>query len=600
MKNKACVLSFLMALCGFLLFFITPAQADDTYEITQYHVDVNVLKNGDAELTQKITYDFDGDFHGVYYNQDLRGIKGVSNINVSAVQNGTTINMNQSSTGDNNTYTLEQTEDNLKIKLFHAISDETATFTYHYLLHGVVTNYKDTAELNWKIIGEKWDVPLKNVLIKIQLPQKNIKELQGWTHGKLDGQTTVKRTAGQVLIKLDENPENQFVESHLLFPNNVTPDNPNRVNKSIKKNVQRQEAELARQANEKRKRSERWSTIIKYLLLGLSLLSVGGWWLWRWRNPGNPQKPLPPVVHSYEIPEYSAEVTQAIIEDDQPNSKTFSAYLLELAAAKKIAIKKTGTKKDDYEVVLLEENLLKENKLLKVLFNEVGDGSKFSLKQLNKFGKRQRNSTKLQNSFSEWRKRVFKQARKSGYHDAVNAKLRTIALWSTLGSSSLLVVTMVVFWNTWVFWLLLLALIVNIVVCHFYRKKRPKYSKSGWQLLYRLLCFKKMLQDVGRFDMKKVGDLILWEQILPYAVAFGLAKKVIKELQTNFSTAELETNFGSYYPIFILGTGNFETAFNNSFTSAITSNSTSASGDSGGFSGGSSGGFGGGSGGGAF
>ena len=600
MRHKFHILEFITVLLSCFLFFIAPVHADNTYKIKQYHINVNVLKNGDAELTQQITYDFDGNFHGVYYNQDLRGIKGVSNISVSSEQNKKKTNLMQANTGTNNTYTLNQTKDNLQIKVFHAISDEVATFTYHYLLHGVVTNYNDTAELNWKIIGEKWDVPLEDVLITIQLPQKNIQSLQGWTHGNLNGHTSVRKKNGQVVIRLNENPANQFVESRLLFPTNVTSANTNKVNKDVKEKIQQREAELARQANEKRKRSQQRSMFIKYAMMILSLLITGAWWLWRWRNKGNPRKALPPLVHSYEIPEYSAEITQTIIDDNEPNSKTFSAYLLELAAVKKISIRKTENEKNDYEVVLLEKKLIEEDKLLKTLFTEVGDGNKFSLKQLNKFGKSSKHSLKIQRAFKSWQKKIFKQARSLNYHDKINAKLRIIALWATIVSSAFLVVSAVMSWNTWWFGLFSLLIILNIIICYSYRKQRPKYSETGWQMFYRFSCFKKMLQDIGRFDMKKVGDLILWEQILPYAVAFGLAKKVIKELKANFSVEELETEFGNYYPIFILGSANFETAFNNSFSSAIAGNASSAGGSSGGFSGGSSGGFGGGSGGGAF
>ena len=40
--------------------------------------------------------------------------------------------------------------------------------------------------------------------------------------------------------------------------------------------------------------------------------------------------------------------------------------------------------------------------------------------------------------------------------------------------------------------------------------------------------------------VREVGDIVLWEQIMPYAVAFGLAKKVIKALKAEFSVAETD------------------------------------------------------------
>ena len=109
-----------------------------------------------------------------------------------------------------------------------------------------------------------------------------------------------------------------------------------------------------------------------------------------------------------------------------------------------------------------------------------------------------------------------------------------------------------------------------------------------------------MLDDIGRFDLRELGERILWSEIMPYAVAFKLAPKVAKALYANFSEAELATVLGSYYPLFYHQSFAFATSFNNSFAAAIVTYSSSSTGSSGGFSGGSSGGFGGSSGGGAF
>ena len=112
----------------------------------------------------------------------------------------------------------------------------------------------------------------------------------------------------------------------------------------------------------------------------------------------------------------------------------------------------------------------------------------------------------------------------------------------------------------------------------YYCRTHDKYTTEGQKLRYQIRCFKKMLKDIGKFDLKEVGDIILWEQILPYAVAFDLADRVIDALKFEFG----------------------EKAIEDAFSSALSSVSSSASGGSGGFSSGSSGGVGGGSGGGAF
>ena len=118
------------------------------------------------------------------------------------------------------------------------------------------------------------------------------------------------------------------------------------------------------------------------------------------------------------------------------------------------------------------------------------------------------------------------------------------------------------------------------------------YTKEGQRLVYDIEGFRMMLDDIGRFDMREVGDIVLWEQIMPYAVVFGLAKKVLKELKVQFDFESPE--YAPYYAYFAL----YNVNFSESFTQGVqTSLQSSVSGGSGGFSGGSSGGGGGGTGG---
>ncbi|MCZ3393253.1 DUF2207 domain-containing protein, partial [Enterococcus faecium] len=128
--------------------------------------------------------------------------------------------------------------------------------------------------------------------------------------------------------------------------------------------------------------------------------------------------------------------------------------------------------------------------------------------------------------------------------------------------------------------------------------KVSMYNEAGLQQYNQIRGFKQMMKDIAHFNTAEIGDLILWEQILPYATAFGLAEKVAKKLKTDFGT-QLNENvpFYAYY----YGINGMHAGIANSISTSIShSVSASSSGSSGGFSGGSSGGFGGGSGGGAF
>ncbi len=146
-----------------------------------------------------------------------------------------------------------------------------------------------------------------------------------------------------------------------------------------------------------------------------------------------------------------------------------------------------------------------------------------------------------------------------------------------------------------------------IVWTYLFRHIRvSQYNAAGLRAMNEAQGFRRMLRDIGHFDTAKIGDLILWEQILPYAVAFGLAKQVTKQLHTDFGEQIIETSLPELYPVYFIGNigqplmgvvgGSIATAIS-------TADSVSLAGKSGGFSGsgfGGSGGFGGGSGGGAF
>lgn len=177
-------------LVGLGLFFTTSktALADGNYQITNYDATANIREDGKIDLTQRITYEFDGDFNGVYYDQNLAKVTDVSDLGVSITQNGQTTQLAESSTGENNTFTQTKTADNLKLKVYHKVSDDKLTVNYHYILSGLIMNYQDTAELNWKILGAGWDVRLHNVKVTLQLP-KPVADLQAWTHGPLTGYT---------------------------------------------------------------------------------------------------------------------------------------------------------------------------------------------------------------------------------------------------------------------------------------------------------------------------------------------------------------------------------------------------------------------------
>lgn len=598
-KMKKGIAFFVMSLV--LLFGLFQIQnevrADDNYDINKYLVNVKIQNDGNAEVTQKITYKFDGDFHGVYYNQDLKGIKGAGSPEVSVNDNQGTIDLAKSNSELDNTFNVQKTTDNMRIKVYHDISDQSATFTYRYKLLGVITNYKDTAVLNWKIIGTGWDEPLNNVKIKIQLPKKNIKQLQAWSHGPMNGYTDVDKDKGLITLTIDNVKANQFVESHIIFPTSVTASNTNTINKNKKSSILKQEKGLAEEANKRRavpKKVFYASLIIFSLIVILVYLSL---YLRLKKHPANKHDMPTPINHWFEIPEVSPSMAEIVLfKNKLGGSDGLTGDLLVEVNKHNLEI----TKKDDtFEIKALK---MPKDALFQYLIKSIGDGEKVTIKQINNSSK-----PKLFDKYVSWGKRAAK-GRKDFFDENNSSLLRRFVISAAMTTFFAILTILVGLISYIQMWGLLLAVTLGFTliswVIHFYAKKRISvYTQKGEVLANELRGFRQMLRDIEDINIAEVGDLILWEQILPYAVAFGVSDKVIKALKMRFKK-EIETDPGFIYYYYWGASGlsanmDFTSSIANSFESNNSSNS-SVVGSSGGFSGGSSGGFGGGSGGGAF
>ncbi len=427
----------------------------------------------------------------------------------------------------------------------------------------------------------------------LQLP-KPVADLQAWTHGPLTGYTDVERAQGKVTLTLAELDTDEMLETHMLFPTSVTPNNPQVSNEKAKEKIRQAEAKLADEANQKRKAEEKRAQVIKRIFSGivfaLSLGFIGILVI----NPGNKKTKLPPLKHSYEIPKYAPEVAFAVLNQTLPDNQAFSAHLLDLAGQGKLEIVEASGKKN--YVIKLKDKALLEDGLLHFLFKNVGNGTEFDLKTLKQVKNKRSRAKALSQKFDKWAKQVKNQADAYNY---IDKKTRAWCITVMLGACvnlGILLLAGVIF-SGMIRWICLGLGLVIILLSAKYLLTHSGYTPTGEREIYELRCFKAMLKDVGRFDLREVGDIVLWEQIMPYAVAFGLAKKVIKALKAEFSVAELENGFGIYYALYFAGSWNdsFTSSFEQSIAAANVD--SSASGSSGGFSGGSSGGGGGGTGG---
>jgi uncharacterized membrane protein len=573
----------------------TTAKAD--YRITNFNMQINVNKDGSADVDQSVTYDFDDDYHGVFLTQDLKGTRGAQLKQITLSNNGSRpVQVPVQNTGLNWSAKLTQTANLMKLKVFNRVEDGDRTkINYQYRINGVVTNYQDTAEINWKVIGQGWDVPLENVHIKLQLPGTNVKKLQAWSHGEADGYTTVSRKAGSVVMDVEENPANSFVETHMVFPTTLTPDNSKVVKHNQLAAIRKQENRLVQEENNAQQRF----SLARIGAGVISLIVVLWMMVGSFKKRHHRHLKPTPIDHSFEVPQVSPAVAQRLLTGKLPDSKAVAAELMKLSAEGQLKLKMVqfGAKAKNETVEITAEKptgMSFIDRCIKV----VGNGTTVTIKEISNYDHHDRDN-RVAKWFDQWRRSTNQEFKH--YQDTNNVGFRR-ALERTGIVVLILMVVMMVFggWSPTNPPVILLAFLIGLVleiIIVVAILRTTSYNQAGLEQRNQIRGFKRMLKDIAHFNTAEIGDLILWEQILPYAVAFGLADQVAKKLKADFGE-QLNPSVG-FYPYYYGANLNY--SLTHSISTTINhSVSASSSGSSGGFSGGSSGGFGGGSGGGAF
>ena len=308
------------------------------------------------------------------------------------------------------------------------------------------------------------------------------------------------------------------------------------------------------------------------------------------------------IPHNYECPSVNAVVAQIMDKVDMPDIRAFIAYLMELAVKKKVLIEdyqKDGT--TFYRITLKDMHLISQDPLLAALFNDIGNGQTVTTEEIkNSRGKKV--SQKVNRCYIDWRIK--------SYNEVVNQGLLAEKLIHKRNTNQTIICSLLFlsFGGALIFFFKfsefrIIMLVVETILLFFginalvhSNNMISFYSQKGAEITNQIRGFKHMLEDIGSFEMRDVGDLVLWEDIMPYAVTFDLAKKVLKELKIEFTTDEWQqSDFYIHEPIYNFNSKGFYESFNSSLGSAC-----SIGGTSGDFSSGTSGGFSAGSGGGAF
>ncbi len=594
-----------------------PAAAKD-FTITSVSVDAQVMPNGDVRVTDTRTLSFSGTYHFVYWDLSTRGadaIKVLGASGPSATDPSVTVPYKPSQvpitgswTGETETYGTTDTGSNVRVQLNFELGDVTAAFTVRYVAKGAAKRFTDTAQLYWQFIGADTAVQSHNVSVTVHLPQGvTSDQVRAWAHGPLTGTVTIEPDAS-VLMQVGTLPPYTFVEGRILFPAAALSTAPQQPGAKLAQALA-EEKKLADQANRDRQIARLKVGLWGLLGVGVPLIAlvlIVVLYLRYGREPKTqyqaqylrdfPQPQLPPALAAF------------IWRMGSVGSEDVTATLLDLVNRKvidleRVTVQENGlfgsSDKVTYKLTLHDEQvdslLPFEQQLVKFLFHQIAGGNELVLSELKDLARTHR--TTFAKGFQTWKNNVEKEGERRGFLDPQADRMAFTA--SAFAFIAIVAAGAAAVFSG--FWWFFLGIAVGVVLIYVARAVKRR-SQGAAELHAQYAALERYLKDFGRLDEKPPDAIVLWEQFLIFAVVFGIADKVAKDMTVKMPEVVNDPAFSTPYIMWwgMPGEGGGLSAFSEmhqSFSEAVsvaTSSSSSGSGGGGGFSGGGGGGGGGG------
>lgn len=611
---------FLILTLLFAMFGIQQVSADDDYEITNWQQTVAIQPNGDANVTKQVSYSFDDDMHGVVMREVLAAGKKASALtwgglkSIKVAVNGQAPTVIQPRQGAAQTgYVETKTSNAVKEKVYYPVREnDKLVVTYQYVLKGLVTNWDDVAEINWRPISD-WDVDLDKAKLVIKLPKKSPKQLKAWVHSRAKGDVKLDKAQGEVIAMSDTVSADESLEMHMYFDSNQTPLNQLRRSGKRAKLINQQEAAIVVKHN----RFVFWMMIIAFLvspILFVIVLFIVFWQNKKVRYQQNLAKQKSGTtgepVHIFDLPnDLGPALIAERLAEKSDDAKIVVATLLDLVARHKITMTYQDMKRPDeitYQVT--DENGLQpfELSFVRMIFGKNRD-----LVRHGDFKKKQSPVSKsIRKRIGAFKQALAKAEQQTRIVDKIATQKATDTKTMALGGLIVLsVISAVVLGiiadqtqvsSIWA--IIVIESVVALVTLLLTATQKTIFFTvpDGMQEQWQWQGFKKMLHDIAHLQDKQVLDVQLWDKILAYAVIFGEAKNVANQMKIWAKDMDWNTdNTLLFVPYYLYGSDwsdGFVTSINQDGAFQSSSNVSSGGGS---FSGGSSGGAGGG-GGGAF
>lgn len=624
-------------LVALALLLLPVAAHADGYSMTQTYISATVEADGSLTVVEGRQFDFDDDINGVFWeiNTGTNQQGGTAGVDVLSVEEEDTAfnKVDSANKGDSGVYTVEQTGDGVRIKVFSPHeSGDSAIYYVSYTMTGAVMNWADTAELYWKFVGDGWsadsdDVEMEAYFANAAAGTAAVKgdNFRAWGHGPLTGDVSLDADEPMVTYTIPCVHQGEFAEARIAFPSDWVPQLAASGEERMS-TILSEEKEWADEANARRAHARMIANALAVLSVVAAVVFTGTIVMLKLRK----RKPKPLFQDEYFRDVPSADhpaVLSALMSWNEVPDQAYIATLMKLTDDRVIKLEQAtvtkakkgllGREKEEqtYRVTVTDEAWKAAKKdgidrdVLKVFFAGV---------KPDKDGVRSRTFSELEEYASERTTSVGDKL--EDYQSTVKGKLEARELIASDGTVALvagLVLGIIIVFgilgslfytdfadaNVGAAMISIPVTIVGFVLSCTFRR----YTSEGAEVAARCKALKHWLEDSTRLKEAVPSDLILWNKLLVMGVALGVSKEVLRQL-AEAVPADLRNSDDFYdnYPCYwwyYHHYGNespldsFNDVYHETIRELASSSDSSSGGSGGGFSGGGGGGVGGGGGG---
>lgn len=154
----------------FILFIpINTSASSKSYNINDLSINAVIKDNGDVIVNDIFTYEFNGDFNGIYVDLNLKGSEGYDISEVNVIDSTGTNSLEMKDDESNNSYEVLNSNDKIQVKIYSKSSNEEKKFNIKYTVKSVAKKYQDYSSLYWSFYTASSDNPVNNVTLNLKL-----------------------------------------------------------------------------------------------------------------------------------------------------------------------------------------------------------------------------------------------------------------------------------------------------------------------------------------------------------------------------------------------------------------------------------------------